>query len=612
MTAVKFRKRARTPELRACVTCAREHPNSLFPVSAGGRAGDECAFCVDAREKEAVASRKQAVAVEDAALKNEAVRQTRKRDTAREALRARREKEKVVAKKHTKAVAEAIEPDPESQREALKVELAKRELARRHLLPFVRRFNDKYDAGWVHKDLCQRLEQFSLDVAEGKGPRLMISMPPRSGKSELVNRNYPAWHLGRYPHHEFITCSYAADLALGFSRKVREILVSAEYKRLFPEVSLKKDSQRVDQWTTTQDGGLVAAGVGGPLTGRGAHVLVIDDPVKNREEADSEASRRTIKDWYTSTAYTRLAPGGGVLVMMTRWHDDDLAGWLRTQAAKGEGDDWEVVEYPAVATFDETYRRKGEALHPERFPLEMLERIKRAVGDRDWAALYQQNPVAEDGEFFTRDMFVTYGMDELPEYHSMSYYTAWDLAIGQREHNDESFGVTVGVDQNQRMWVVDIRHGRWDSEEIVDQILTTYEVWKADVTGIERGHIEMAIGPFLEMEIKARGLSAMYIEPLKPGRRDKQSRARPIQALMKRRQVVFRGGCDEAQYLRNQMMRFPSGVHDDGVDAMAWLGQMIQGMVSVQPERDKPKKSWRDRLGRLGREHRGAIGHMGA
>jgi hypothetical protein len=264
----------------------------------------------------------------------------------------------------------------------------------------VERFNDRYEAGWVHKDICARLEKFSLDVAERKSPRLMLCVPPRHGKSEIVSRNFPAWHLGKYPEHEFIACSYASDLALGFSRKVREIVRSTEYQMLFPEVELAKDSQRADQWNTTHSGGYAAAGVGGPITGKGASILVIDDPVKNREEADSESIRQSIWDWYTSTAYTRLAPGGVVLIIQTRWHDDDLSGRLLMQMAKEEGDDWEVIEYPAIATEDERYRRKGEALHPARYPLDALRRIKRAIGDRDWSALYQQKPVADDGDFF--------------------------------------------------------------------------------------------------------------------------------------------------------------------------------------------------------------------
>ena len=278
-------------------------------------------------------------------------------------------------------------------KEEAKLELMRRELCRRRLLPFVERFNDQYEAGWVHKDICARLEQFSKDVAERKSPRLMLFMPPRHGKSELASKTFPGWHLGRHPDHEVISCSYTGDLAMDFSRKVRELLRDQRYHQVFKDTKLDKDSQSAQRWNTTNRGGYVAAGVGGPITGRGAHVLIIDDPIKNRDDAESETNRSSIWNWYTSTAYTRLAPGGGVLIILTRWHDDDLAGRLLTKMKENEGDEWDVIQYPALATEDEPFRKKDEALHPERYDETALLRIKRAVGPRDWSALYQQNPV---------------------------------------------------------------------------------------------------------------------------------------------------------------------------------------------------------------------------
>lgn len=783
-------------KLEYCPSCEKEHPSAIFaPVEGLGRV---CAFCVAAHEQKLAEIEQQKLKAAHEARLAEIAEHRGKKDERAEiaALNRRRQKAKELAEREEirrQKRQQMLEQNAEEEKKKLALqELAERELIRRHLLPFINRYNDKYEAGWVHKDICARLEQFSLDVAEGKSPRLMLFMPPRHGKqiadstpiltpdgwkkhgelkvgdrvfhpsgkalnvlavsektpsdyivqfsngeeirchenhewtifdrsdsktktvetnwflrktkfgkqlellsgnrckfllpevkafefdekrydmppyvlgawlgdgsrgkgciapqrrlgiiavrhepngevghciqvdspdglylvgeklipthnSEIASRSFPAWHLGKYPHHEFISCSYSSDLALDFSRKVREVIRTPDYQKIFP-TRLNKDTQRVDKWATTEDGGYTAAGIGGPITGRGAHVLVIDDPVKNREEADSESVRRSIKDWYTSTAYTRLAPGGGVLVILTRWHDDDLAGWLLNQAAKGEGDEWEVIEYPAIATKDERYRRKGEALHEARYPLEALLRIKRTLGDRDWSALYQQQPVADEGDFFTKEMFVRYGANQMPGYDEMNYYTVWDLAIGQRESNDETFGVTVGIDRQRRLWVVDIRHGRWGSEEIVNQILDCYSAWRSDVTGIEKGHIEMAIGPYLEAQIKERGFQAMYIQGLKPGRRDKQARARPIQALMQRKQVLFRAGCDATQYLINQMLRFPSGVHDDGVDCMAYIGQLIQDMTVVpEVKRKKKGRSWKDRL-RQSLHSSGAGSHMG-
>ena len=471
-------------------------------------------------------------------------------------------------------------------------ELALRILTRKRLLPFVERFNADYQAGWVHKDICRRLEQFSRDVVAKKSPRLMLFMPPRHGKSTLASVSFPAWHLGRNPEHEFISCSYSGSLAMGFSRKVRQLLREPTYKTAF-QTRLDPDSQSAEAWLTTGGGGYVAAGVGGGITGKGAHVLVIDDPIKNREDSESENNRSANWDWYTSTAYTRLAPGGGILVILTRWHDDDLAGRLLKASDEG-GDLWEVVRYPAIAEEKEEYRDHGEALHPERYSLEALSQIRSAVGPRDWSALYQQNPVSDDGEYFTREMIQYYDMDEI-DLDAMRYYCAWDLAIGKRDRNDYTVGMVIGVNDMDELFVIDAVRGRFDGFEIVERILDLYEEWKPSMVGIEKGHIEMALGPFLEKRIRERGLYEIYIKDLKTGRRDKEARARAIQGRMQQGMVYFPKDAIFTGPLVAELLRFPSGIHDDQVDALAWLGLMMTEFSSYQaPVIHTP--SWRDRL----------------
>ena len=494
-----------------------------------------------------------------------------------------------------KAAADAFDAKEEA-----KLELMRRELCRRRLLPFVERFNDQYEAGWVHKDICSRLEQFSKDVAERKSPRLMLFMPPRHGKSELASKTFPGWHLGRHPDHEVISCSYTGDLAMDFSRKVRELLRDKRYHQVFRDTHLDKDSQSAQRWNTTSRGGYVAAGVGGPITGRGAHVLIIDDPIKNRDDAESETNRSSIWNWYTSTAYTRLAPGGGVLIILTRWHDDDLAGRLLTKMKENEGDEWDVIQYPALATEDEPFRKKDEALHPERYDETALLRIKRAVGPRDWSALYQQNPVADDGEYFTRDMFRWYAPSERPNLDELHTYTAWDLAIGKNEANDFTVGITVGVDQRDNIYILDIKRFRKGSLEIIEAILDMYVRWKSKITGIERGQIEMAIGPLLNQRIRERSLYSFFYEGLKPGKRDKQTRARSIQGRMQQGMVYFPKGDDSVQIMVNEFLRFPMGVHDDCVDALAWIGLMLDDIVTPRAPVKKQVLGWRDkRLGAI-------------
>ena len=473
-----------------------------------------------------------------------------------------------------------------------RAELALRILTRKRLLPFVERFNPDYNAGWVHKDICRRLEQFSRDVAEKKSPRLMLFMPPRHGKSTLASIAFPAWHLGRHPDHEFISCSYSGSLAMGFSRKVRSLLRDPSYKTAF-KTRLDPDSQSAEAWLTTNGGGYVAAGVGGGITGKGAHVLVIDDPVKNREDAESANNREANWDWYTSTAYTRLAPGGGVLVILTRWHDDDLAGKLLSAAQEG-GDEWTVVKYPAIAEENEEFRSHGEALHPERYDVEALQRIQRAVGPRDWSALYQQNPVADDGDYFSRDMIQYFDPEDI-DLDRMKFYCAWDLAIGKKDRNDYSVGMVVGIDEMEHIFVVDVVRGRFDGFELVEQILDMYETWRPSIVGIEKGHIEMALGPFLEKRVRERGLYEAYFKDLKTGRRDKEARARAIQGRMQQGMVHFPKNEVFTGPLIAELLRFPNGVHDDQVDALAWIGLMMtEFSVFTAPVIREP--SWRDRL----------------
>ena len=484
------------------------------------------------------------------------------------------------------------EPAEKSVETKAKEELALRQLTRKRLLPFVERFNPDYHAGWVHKDICKRLEQFSRDVEEKKSPRLMLFMPPRHGKSTLASVAFPAWHIGRNPQHEFISCSYSGSLAMAFSRKVRGMLREDGYKSAFKS-RLDPTSQSAEAWLTTAGGGYVAAGVGGGITGKGAHILLIDDPVKNREDAESQNNRDSNWDWYTSTAYTRLAPGGGVLVILTRWHDDDLAGRLLKQGEEG-GDDWEVVRYPAIAEEAEEFRSVGDALHPERYDVAALNRIERAVGPRDWSALYQQNPVADDGDYFTRDMIEYFERDDI-DLDRMKFYAAWDLAIGKNDRNDYTVGMIIGVDEEDNLFVCDVVRGRFDGLEIVEQILDLYETWKPSMIGIEKGHIEMALGPLLEKRVQERGLFEAYFKDLKTGRRDKEARARAIQGRMQQGKVFFPRDEIFTGPLIAELLRFPNGVHDDQVDALSWLGLMMAEFATFHETIVHPP-SWRDKL----------------
>lgn len=511
-------------------------------------------------------------------------------------------------------------------------EMASRVLARRRLLPFVQRMNTLYDAGWVHEDICRRLEKFSDDVAAGLSPRLMILMPPRHGKSELASKNFPAWHLGRHPSHEFIACSYNLSLAMGFSRKVKQLIEDEAYKGVFT-TKLDSNNQSTEEWGIAGErGGYVAAGIGGPITGKGAHVLAIDDPVKNAEEADSADGREKVWEWYLSTAYTRLAPGGGVLIIQTWWHDDDLAGrvqqMMRQRGPDGEIDEdidqFEVVKYPAIAESDEyldaqthaivraelnneyptekylPLRLKGEALHPSRYDLKKLAKI-RALNRKDdgtdgrwWSALYQQNPVPDDGGYFTKAQF---RRAQTPSVARCNVFIAWDFAISEKKQNDYTVGSVGLQDSDDMLHIAEImRFKSADSLFIVESILNLCSRWASPSLslGFEDGQIYRAIEALLKKRMRER---KMYppITVLKPIT-DKLARARTLQGRMQQGMVTFSSGGEWYEEARNELLRFPAGVHDDQVDSLAWMAQMVVGRAAPRKLQEQKVKSWRDRL----------------
>ncbi len=507
-------------------------------------------------------------------LREELKRIARQRIDARKRKRASDEKKKAVEKLLPKleTISEVVEVDAATR------EIARRVLQKRRLVEFAKEFHPKYKPGWVHVDICRRLEKFSEDVRAGKSPRLMILMPPRHGKSKLASVLFPAWHLGHAPDHEIIACAYAISLPLDFSREVRGVIAAPRYATLFPNSKLDPNRQGAEAWkmasaTGIGSGGYVAAGVGGPINGKGAHVLVIDDPIKNAEEASSVDHLRKVMDWYDSTAYTRLAPGGGVLLIMTWWSDMDPAGQLQERAREDpEADQFEVIKYPAIATEDEEFRLKGEALHPERFPLEALEKIKRVQGGdkgRWWNALYQQNPIPDEGAMFTKDMFVW--RDGAPEYLDSAYrYQAWDFAIGEKRLNDYTVGVTIAVDYDDTAHVVDlVRFRSSDQLKIADAMLDMYARHSnVLVLGVEDGQIWRGVKAHLDKRMQERRLMPT-VEELKP-LTDKLLRAQPLQGRMQQHKLTFPKNGDWVPVVMKEFLRFPVGMHDDTVDAIAW------------------------------------------
>lgn len=421
-----------------------------------------------------------------------------------------------------------------------------------------------------HRLIARHLEA----VESGEIKRLVITMPPRHGKSMLASEFFPAWYLGRNPDHYVVTATYAQDLADDFGRKVRTQIADPLYRAIFPGVELAGDSKSAKRFhvdsgvggiehSTTQRGAYYAVGVGGPLTGRGAHLLLIDDPVKNREDAESEVIRRKIKDWYTSTAYTRLMPGGRVVIIQTRWHEDDLAGWLLSEH-QHEG--WVSLNLPAISD-------DGEALWPDQYDLAALEQIKRALPPRDWSALYQQRPSPETGEYFRREWVHT--VDHIPPRDTMLVYGASDYAVTSGG-GDYTVHVVVGLDPDGRMYLLDMWRHQASSDAWVEAFCDLVEKWRPVGWAEETGQIKSGVGPFLVRRMIERG--AFVAREKFATRGDKAIRAQSIRGRMALSGLYVKRDANFLSDLISEMMSFPVGIHDDQVDALGLVGQLIDRM----------------------------------
>lgn len=435
-----------------------------------------------------------------------------------------------------------------------------------------------------HRLIARHLEA----VERGEIKRLMITMPPRHGKSMLASEFFPAWYLGRNPDHYVVTATYAQELADDFGRKVKNQIEDAAFQAIFPGVGLADDSKSAKRFhiegdlggyehSLSQRGAFYAVGVGGPLTGRGAHLLLIDDPVKNREDAESEIIRKKTKDWYTSTAYTRLMPGGRVIIIQTRWHEDDLCGWLQAEHAH-EG--WTILNLPAID-------KAGSALWPEQYDLPTLEQIRRAIGSRDWSALYQQEPSPETGDYFKREWL--HAVDHLPPRDHMLIYGGSDYAV-TADGGDYTVHVVVGLDPEGRMYLLDLWRGQSSSDVWVDAFCDLVTKWKPIGWAEETGQIKSGVGPFLVKRMMEK--EAYVAREAFPTRGDKAIRAQSIRGRMAMSGLYVPRDAPWLAGLISEMMSFPVGVHDDQVDALGLVGQLLDRMsAGTKPIKEQPQKA---------------------
>lgn len=451
------------------------------------------------------------------------------------------------------------------KREAL-AELATRELARRRFLNFIQFNYPEYRVNWHHEVLANKLDE----VEQGKLKRLIVVMPPRHGKSEEVSVQFPAYCIGKNKDRNLIEASYSGDLAVDFGRQVRNIIASERYHLLFPNVELAEDSQAKGKWNTNGRGAYNAVGVGGATTGKGADILIIDDPIKNRQDAESQVIRDNVWEWYTSTARTRLSPNGAIIVVMTRWHDDDLVGRiLKSENAHM----WEVVHLPAIATEDEAHRKKGEALWADHFSLPILEETKRDIGPYDWSALYQGNPIDSESQEFRRDMFVYRTEQDLVD-KRLSRYLTIDLAFSDKETAD-SIGFCDNRVDAQNRWNLKAWGRKLSPKDFIDYLFVLHRENNYLQIGILDKHSQytIVIKPFIEDECRKRN-KFLPITAIETADRSKELRIRALLPRYLNAAVChLQGACGD---LEEELLRFPKGVHDDVADAAAAMVTFAQ------------------------------------
>lgn len=432
-----------------------------------------------------------------------------------------------------------------------------------------------------HKILLERLEA----VERGEIDRLMVLMPPGSAKSTYASTLFPAWYLARNPADSIIAASHTAELAERFGRRVRNTIM--EHSAML-NLSVSADNAAAGQWGTTAGGEYYAAGILGPITGRRADLVIIDDPVKSRAEADSETVSDRIWEWWKADLSTRLKPGARVVLIMTRWSETDLGGRVLEDMAAG-GRPWNVLRLPMEAeTYDPLGREVGEPLWPEWFTPDMLAQAKRDA--RTWSALYQQAPAPESGDYFRREWLRP--VAKLPPVETLRVYGASDYAVTS-DGGDYTVHVVVGMDSAERLWLLDLWRAQASSDVWVEIFCDMVRMWQPMGWAEETGQIKAGVGPFLLRAMRER--KAFVARQDFPTRGDKSVRAQSIRGRMAVDGLYYSAGAAWRTDFENELMTFPVGKHDDQVDALGLIGQLLDRMVAPSPPaKSEPLRGMRD------------------
>ena len=436
-------------------------------------------------------------------------------------------------------------------------QLKQRELCQKKFIKFVERVWPTFISGRHHKIMAQAFE----DVAEGKLKRLIINMPPRHTKSEFASYLLPAWFLGKAPHKKVIQTAHTAELAVGFGRKVRNLFDSEVFADIFPGVNLQSDSKAAGRWNTNKNGDYFAIGVGGAVTGKGADILIIDDPHSEQEAALAQSNPEVYDktyEWYTSGPRQRLQPGGAIIIVMTRWSQKDLTGQVLKASAQRGGDEWRVIEFPAILP-------SGKALWPEFWSLDELEALRTELPAGKWNAQYQQQPTSDVSAIVKREWWKIWEKEDPPRCDFI--IQSWDTAFLKSERADYSACTTWGVfykDEDQadaNIILLNAFKKRMEFPELKQRAYQEYKEWEPDAMVVEA----KAAGSPLIFELRAMGIPVQEFTPSKGN--DKIARLNAVADLFASGRVWVPNK-RWAEELIEEVAAFPAGEHDDMVDSM--------------------------------------------
>jgi len=424
------------------------------------------------------------------------------------------------------------------------------------------------------------------EIADGTLKNLLVMMPPGSAKSTYCSVVFPAWLMAVQPRLQIVLASYASEIAAKQGRRGRQLVKSRGYQALFPDCQLSADSSAADRWSLTNSSELMAAGILAGMTGNRANGIIVDDPVAGREEAESETIRKKTREAYLDDLCTRLKPYGWKIIMLTRWQVDDLAGGILPEDWKGESGDilcrdgqvWRVIRIPAQAdrADDPIGRKIGEYLWPEWFPESHWQPFKQNV--RTWTSLYQGLPVPEEGDYFKADWLRT--VDSLPPRATLKVYGASDYAV-TADGGDYTVHVVVGIDPENRMYLLDLWRGQSSSDVWVEAFCDLVAKWKPIGWAEEGGQIKSGVGPFLLRRMADR--KAYVARESFPTRGDKAVRAQSIRGRMAMLGLYMQRDAPWRADLVSELLSFPVGVHDDQADALGLVGQLLDRMEKGRP-----------------------------